>query len=117
MYDFTNFFQAAKENGVFVLGIVIGLNTILGAFSVKGKWQLLSGLLLGLVFGGLFQIAGLGTPVDFAQWFSVVAYGLIMGLTSVGLYETAKKIATKAIATVVAKLIAADPSSDESPVG
>ena len=116
MYDFTNFFQASKENGVFVFLIVIGLNTVLGAFGVKGKWQLLSGLLLGLVTGGLFQIAGLGTPVNFAQWFSVVAYGLIMGLGSVGLYETGKKLATKGVIQAFA-IIGEASRAAEPPVG
>ena len=116
MWDFTNFFLAAKENGLFVLGIVIGLNTIFGAFGVKGKWQLLSGLLLGLVVGVLFQIAGLGTPANFAQWFSVVAYGLIMGLTAVGLFETGKKLATKGVIQAFAIIGEASRGSD-APVG
>lgn len=112
MYDFNNFFAAVKENGVFVLGIVIGLNTVFGLFGVKGKWQALSGLLLGLVVGGLFQIAGLGMPGSFAEWFSVVAYGTVMGLTSIGLYETVKKVGSKAIVEALEHLL-----PDEPPLG
>ena len=92
MYDFTSFFSAVAENGVFVLAAVIGLTTFVGEFGVEGKWKKLSALLIGLVFGGCFQVAALGTPDSFAGWFSIVMYGIIMGLTASGLYDTGKKL-------------------------
>jgi hypothetical protein len=83
-----------------VVLIVLGLVTFLGKLGVSGKWQLISGMLIGLVFGGAFMTAALGLPSTFAGWFSTICYGLMMGLVASGVYETGKEVVTK-IATRV----------------
>jgi len=108
-FDFSEFFKVAQENGGYVLAMVIGYNTILGMFGVAGKWQALSGLLLGIIIGGAFQVAGLGVPQSFAAGFAIFAYGSLMGLAAIGLYETGKKIGTKVVAEIVNKLVNQPP--------
>ena len=96
MFDFSEFFKAGSENGPIVLAVVVGLTSFAGDFGVSGKWQKLTALLIGLVFGGLFQVASLGTPGSLAEWFSVAIYGLLMGLTATKGYDTAKTLLNKA---------------------
>lgn len=100
MFDFTKFFSAVAENAPIVVLVVLGLVTFIGKLGVKGIWQMISGMLIGLIFGGAFMIAALGLPHDFPGWFSVIIYGLAMGLVASGIYETGKEITTK-IATRV----------------
>lgn len=92
MYDFSEFFKAGAENGPVVLALVVGLTTFLGQFGIEGKWQKLAALILGVIFGGALQIAALALPGDFSGWFGLVCYGLVMGLTASGAYDTAKKL-------------------------
>jgi hypothetical protein len=97
MFDFTKFFQAIPENAVIVVLIVLGLVTFLGKLGVRGKWQLISGMLIGIAFGGAFMIAALGVPMSFAGWFSVIMYGLMLGLTASGVYEAGKDLIAKGL--------------------
>lgn len=92
MFDFTKFFTAIPENAPIVVLVVLGLVTWLGKLGVKGIWQLISAMALGLIFGAGFMFAALGLPEDFAGWFSIVIYGLAMGLVASGIYETGKKL-------------------------
>jgi Flp pilus assembly pilin Flp len=95
MFDFTVFFEASGKSGPLVVLIVLGLVTYLGKLGVKGRWQLISGMLIGLIFGGAFTIAALGLPSTFSGWFSTVMYGLMLGLVASGIYETGKEVVTK----------------------
>lgn len=90
--DFSTFFKAAADNAPWVLFVVLGLVTFYGKVGVSGKAQLFSALGTGLVIGGLFMCASLGFPKDFTGWFEVIIYGLAMGLTAAGVYETGKKL-------------------------
>ena len=101
MFDFTKFFEAVEGNAAIVMLIILGLVTVWGKLGLTGKLQLLSSLGTGLVIGSLFMLAALGFPVDFKGWFSVIVYGLGMGLVASGIYETGKELTAKTAAKVL----------------
>ena len=101
MFDFTQLFQAIPQNATIVVLVVLGLVTYLGKLGVKGIYQLVSSMLLGLLFGAGFMIAVLGVPKSFAGWFSLLIYGLMLGLVASGIYETGKELGTKIVARVL----------------
>ena len=88
------FYQVAIM-GVPLLFVVIGLVEYIKKMGVDGKWLLGASMLIGIVFGGGFQIAEAGLPPDFAGWFSVVVYGIGLGLVSSGMYDAVKGMFTK----------------------
>ena len=47
----------------------------------------ITSLVLGLIFGMSYQIAQAGMPAGFAGWFTVVIFGLAIGLTASGFYK------------------------------
>jgi hypothetical protein len=94
--DFTKFFEAVPENAPIVIFIVLGLVTLYGKFGLAGKAQLGAALATGTVFGAGFMVAALGIPGTFAGWFSVLVYGLAMGLVASGIYETGKGVINRA---------------------
>lgn len=94
--DFTKFFQAVPENALIVIFIVLGLVTLAGKFGLKGPAQLATSMAIGTLFGAGFMIAALGVPGTFAGWFSILVYGLAMGLVASGIYETGKGVINKA---------------------
>ncbi len=105
MFDFSKFFEAVASNGPIVVLVVLGLVTFYGKMGIQGRTQLVSALATGLVFGGAFMIAALGLPATFAGWFSVVIYGLMMGLVASGIYDTGKELMAK----VASKILGIDP--------
>ncbi len=86
----------AYVKGIPLVFVVIGLVTLLGKLGVAGKAQLASAMGIGTALGVLYQIS-LGMPMDFAGWFGAVIYGLALGLTGAGIYETGLKVARKAV--------------------
>jgi hypothetical protein len=101
MFDFTKMFQAIPENASIVVLVVLGMVTFLGKLGVKGIAQLVSSMLLGILFGAGFMIAVLGVPTVFAGWFSLLIYGLMLGLVASGIYETGKEITAKVTARIL----------------
>jgi hypothetical protein len=97
MFDFTKLFKAIPENATLVVLVVLGLVTFLSKLGVKGIYQLISSMLLGIVFGAGFMIAVLGLPNTFAGWFSLLIYGLMLGLVASVIYETGKELMTKIV--------------------
>jgi hypothetical protein len=93
--DFTQFFVASAESAPILVMVVLGLVTLYGKFGLSGKVQLASSLATGIVFGAAFQIAALGLPESFAGYFSVLIYGLMIGLVASGVYEVGKNIANR----------------------
>ena len=65
------------------IAIIIGIGQVLKAIGLNGKWMPLVAIALGLIlnFGGKF--------VGAANWELVVS-GIVIGLTSVGLYSSVK---------------------------
>lgn len=88
-------FVEASVKGIPLVAVVVGLVTLLGKVGLKGKAQLISALVTGLVLGVLYQMS-LAMPVDFAGWFGAVVYGLGLGLVGSGLYETGLNMLKKA---------------------
>ena len=93
MFDWSKFFSVSA-NGIPLIFVVMGLVTFLGKMGVKGKWLLISSLLIGLLIGTGFQLSQV-VPVNYAGWFSVLIFGLALGLVASGVYETGKAIAEK----------------------
>ena len=91
-------FLSASVFGIPIMLLIIGLVYALGdKFGVTGKWQFVSALIIGLVFGGGYQ-AGVGSlGYGFLAIFSYVCYGLILGLFASLLYDTAKDLLAKII--------------------
>jgi len=95
MFDFTELFQAIPESAPIVVLVVLGLVTWLGKLGLQGIAQLISSMILGILFGAGFMIAVLGVPTAFAGWFSLLIYGLMLGLVASGIYDTGKKLVIK----------------------
>jgi hypothetical protein len=100
MFDPLEFF-AVSVAGIPLIFVVMGLVTLWGELGLKGRAQLVSSFITGLLIGGLYQLAELGVPVDFAGWFALAIFGLGLGVVTSGLYETAGKLVRKAIAQPV----------------
>ena len=101
MFDLTKLFEAIPQNATLVVLVVLGLVTFLGKLGVKGIYQLISSMVLGILFGVGFMIAVLGVPKVFAGWFSLLIYGLMLGLVASGIYETGKELTTKIVARIL----------------
>ncbi len=77
-----------------MLAIVFGVVDYIGKWGVKGKWQLASSLVTGLILGGIVMYFTTypNTPV---AWFSVALFGLLIGLAASGCYEGIKSASEK----------------------
>jgi len=91
----TDLIRTAEANSASLVGLVMALTTIAGMFGLAGKTQLGFALTLGILLGGGAQIAEIGVPIDFAGWFALLIYGLVVGASAVGVYETGKKLLKK----------------------
>ncbi len=92
-----NLLEFLEMAGLFylpTLAIVFGVVDYLGKWGVKGKWQLASSLIAGLILGGLVMYFTTypATPV---AWFSVALYGLLVGLGASGCYNGIKTASAK----------------------
>ena len=95
----------AAVGGVPLLFVVLGLVEWVkmlrrkdGSQWIDGNWLLLVSLVWGVVVGGGYMLAQGGPPVGdgvFAYWFTVIIYGLAMGLVASGLYNVAKGLVEK----------------------
>jgi len=92
-----NLLEFLKTAGIVftpMLAIVFGVVDYLGKWGIKGKWQLASSLLAGLILGGIVMYFTTypATPV---AWFSVALFGLLIGLAASGCYEGIKAASAK----------------------
>ena len=85
-------FANAIVRGVPLFWLVIALVTLLGKLGVSGRWQLVSALGVGMLLGVAYQ-ASVAPLAVWTDWFGAIVYGLALGLTATGVYETAKKLA------------------------
>lgn len=78
-------------NGLSLVGVVMALVEWIKKFGVEGK--ALSGVSMGvgLVVGVLYQMS-LGMPAGLSGWFGAALYGVALGLTASGLYDTGKSM-------------------------
>lgn len=77
--------------GIPVILVVLGIVEFAKKLGNKDVGSLILSMLLGIVFGGGYYIAQNGLPVSFAGWFQLVLIGLVLGLSSCGLYDYSKK--------------------------
>jgi len=103
-FDMIAFLSAGKENAGAVIFLVLVLTYVAGLFGAKGKVQLVCALVIGALLGAAFQVASVGTPVDFTGWFWLVIYALVMAVLPVGAYEFGKNLIEKAAKLATAKL-------------
>lgn len=85
--DFSNAIIA----GIPLFWLVMALVTLWGKLGITGKWQLLSSLVTGAIIGIAYQ-ASIMTLATWQDWFGAIVYGLALGLTATGVYETVKKV-------------------------
>lgn len=101
MNDFPAYLKATAETAPTVLAIVLALVRLWGKLGATGKVQLLSSLATGLVIGTGFQIAVLGVPKTYAEWFMAVVYGLGVGALASGVYEVGKELLVKVVSSTL----------------
>ena len=93
-FDLLEFLRAAGLIFTPLLAIVFGIVDYLGKLGVKGKWQLVSSLASGLILGGIVMYFTI-LPMTAVAWFSVILFGLLIGLAASGCYEGIKSATTK----------------------
>ena len=91
MFDISVFFDAAVQ-GVPLLFIVLGLVQWFKGYIEDARIIRGISMAIGLLFGGGYLLAELGVPADFAGWFSIVVYGLGVGLVASGIYDVGKDL-------------------------
>lgn len=80
-------FTQAVVNGIPLMLIIVGLVEFAKKFGLEGKMCVALSMVLGLIFGVLYQLSTASIPIDLAGYLSVAIYGLGMGLSASGLYD------------------------------
>jgi len=91
---FDQIFRDAVVAGVPLLALILGLVQVIKGFIVGIKGKLLA-VITGLLLGGGYELSKIGLPSDFQGWFTVVVFGLALGVTSFGLYDAMKDAPAK----------------------
>ncbi len=104
--DFSAFLDKAVA-GVPLLFVVLGIVEWFKSFKNKAGDQLFQGnellivsMFWGLCLGGCYMLSQAEPPVGdwwvlYVFWFSVIVYGLAIGLVASGLYDTIKGIVAR----------------------
>lgn len=83
--DFSN----ALVAGIPLVLVVIGLVEWSKRLGLSGKALQILSMLIGVVFGVLYQYSQ--QPLEgFSAWFGAVVYGLALGLVASGIYDAAR---------------------------
>jgi hypothetical protein len=80
-------FSTLLVAGIPLIAVIFGLVEFAKKFGLAGKWLTAVSLVLGIGGGVAYQISTAGIPTGFAGWFTVVVFGLALGLTTSGLYD------------------------------
>jgi len=83
MFDFSTMLI----NGIPLIFVIFALVEFIKSFGIKGKLITFLSLLFGLLFGAAYQVSLTGLPIDFSGWFSLVIFGLTLGLVTSGFYK------------------------------
>lgn len=75
---------------VILIGSIMGLVEFAKSFGVEGKWSALTAIVLGILFGVLYQIPELN------EYFNIAVNGLLLGLSCAGFYAVGMKVARRA---------------------
>ena len=90
--------KQGAEGGTVVVAVVMGLTAwCKTGLGLAGKVLTLVAMGLGLVLGMGYQLSALGVPHDFAGWFWVVLFGLVIGLTATGVYKAGDGLVAKSV--------------------
>ena len=89
---FDQFFKDAVVAGIPLLALVLGLVQVIKGLIVGVRGKVIA-VVMGLLLGGGYEISKFGLPVDFNGWFTVVVFGLAMGVTAFGLFDVIKETA------------------------
>jgi uncharacterized membrane protein YczE len=76
--------------------LVMALVTYTEKLGVKGIYQTITALLIGLFLGIVYLMASVGVPEVWSGYFWYTLYGLVIGTTAIGIYQTDKNMAKKA---------------------
>lgn len=110
-FDLSIFLKAAVS-GVPLTFVVLVLVWVWGNFGAKGKVQLASSMLTGLVLGMLYMVNQAPPPVgvypQFQYWFGATVYGLGLGGLASVTWELSKDAIEKAVAKFLAKFYGTD---------
>jgi hypothetical protein len=86
---FDQIFKDAVVAGIPLLALIIGLVQVVKGFIVGVKGRLIA-VLMGFLLGGGYELSKTGLPSDFNGWFTVIVFGLALGVTSFGLFDALK---------------------------
>lgn len=95
-FDPIQFLTAGAQLAPAIIFIVIAFTYFAGEFGLKGKGQLAFALALGFLLGGGAQFAQF-VPKTFADFFTLLIYGLVMAATPSLLYDQAKDLLAKIV--------------------
>ena len=96
-FDLGEVVKAASQSALIAEPTAYACATLAGKFGLEGKAQLAVGVVIGGGLGAAGYLAQLGTPADFAGWFSLVLFTLLAALIPAGVYEGNKAASRKAI--------------------
>jgi len=82
-------FDMLMVGSIPLMVVVFGLVEIFKSFGLQGNILTAISLVLGLAFGIAYQVAQTGTPLGFSAWFTVIMFGLMIGLVASGFYKFA----------------------------
>lgn len=78
-----------------VIGVTLAITQLIKeTFGLKGAAARIAGVVTGTIVGILFKLSA-AVPADYATWFSIGLYGLVLGLTTAGLYAVADRAVDK----------------------
>jgi len=83
-------FGTVLVNGIPLVLVVAGLVSFAKTMGLEGKALLALSLVLGLVFGVVYQLS-IAMPATLAEWFGALVFGLGLGVTTSGLYDLVKR--------------------------
>jgi len=83
MTDFSTLLVA----GIPLVAVIFGLVEFIKSLGLKGRPLTIVSLSIGLILGMLYKVAVSGFPVGFAAWFTVIFFGLALGLVASGFYK------------------------------
>jgi len=117
MFDLAEFLQKSAPMAGFVVMLVMGLVTVLGNAwpkYINGQLQGAVAVLVGLVVGGgLFWAATV--PASPQEWFAVILFGLLCGVTAAMKYNADKASSKRGVEQAVETAVV-EQLNDQSPV-
>ena len=82
-------------DSVQTFGLTVALTELIkNSFGLKGVQAQLLGVLVGTVLG-IVEKTTTVMPAAYADWVGAVTYGLVVGLTAVGMYAVGDRFAAK----------------------